>query len=167
MYVYNKQELADEDELFAMSYPGDSFTALDSLLSSVPGEVPRTSSGSRRLTGKRPRGEQLALDQSVLNDATEVILLDPNASNRKTKHKGSSASCTDIHADVPSVARRPEAAEVHAIASFEASRRSHRDCIDGRASSQQARAMVDGQGRPTLWPFCHSSSIFAGVLADG
>ena len=83
MYVYNKQELADEDELFAMSYPGDSFTALDSLLSSVPGEVPRTSSGSRRLTGKRPRGDQLALDQSVLDDATEVILLDPNASNIK------------------------------------------------------------------------------------
>ena len=86
MYVYNKQELADEDELFAMSYPGDSFTALDSLLSSVPGEVPRTSSGSRRLTGKRPRGDQLALDQSVLNDATEVILLDPNASNRKKQN---------------------------------------------------------------------------------
>ena len=73
--------MADEDDLFALSFPGDAFTSLDSLLCSVPGEVPRT---SRRVTRKRPR-EQLALDNGVLNDVTEVKHFDSNASNTITK----------------------------------------------------------------------------------
>ena len=65
--------MAGEDELFAMSYPGDYFSSLDSLLCSVPGEVPRT---SRRLTRKRPR-EQPALENGVLMDEPEVNVLSP------------------------------------------------------------------------------------------